>query len=440
MWESLATTRRQDRVLHGFAKMANMAAGFFLMPLWLLGQRLSTPVRRLMGRVHADTGPLPIPPIRERSMDALMADLEAIPHELRKSNTAELRKGLSDWAPFVLAQHRHSTTFGYSYPSQFRHVNFHGADGVPIAATLALHERERPGLIVVHGLFSTNMFDYVREIAVRAYYDWGFNVAAVDLRSFGLTDMMSDAPSTGGWKEGEDIVEAGRWLLGLGSTSVGALGISLGGSSVLNAASVEGAEDALAGGILAICAPSDTHMAAERLSRQVSWRHPAYPMSKFFQALLVAKVRNGRWPDHIRGLVEPIDAISAPYYGVTAEEIWERSSAKNSIGEARVPVLALHAADDQVIPVEHAHMLAQAAAGNELVRSWVVPAGQHAAFDAIDERWTYGVYRGFFERWAQYAERDVRPVSGENGRDAPAGDKLVYLPASSGKAESASGG
>ena len=368
MWESLATTRRQDRVLHGFAKLANMAAGFFLMPLWLVGQRLSTPLRRAMVRLHADPGPLPVPPPRERSMDALMADLEAVPRKLHPSRTAELRKGLADWAPFVLAQHRHSTTFGYAYPSQFRHVNFHGADGVPIAATLALHESERPGLVVVHGLFSTNMFDYVREIAVRAYYDWGFNVAAVDLRSFGLTDMMSDAPSTGGWKEGEDIVAAGRWLKELGSTSVGALGISLGGSSVLNASYGEGAEEALDGGILSVCAPSDTHLAAARLSRKVGVRHPAYPMTKFFQALLVAKVRTGRWPDHIRGLVEPVEAISAPYYGVTAEEIWERSSAKNHIQGARVPVLALHSTDDQVIPVEHAHKLAEAAAGNDLVR------------------------------------------------------------------------
>jgi predicted alpha/beta-fold hydrolase len=435
MWESLATTRRQDRVLHGAAKVGNIAAGFFLMPLWLLGQRLGTPLRRIMGRLHADAGPLPVPPQRERSMDALMADLEAVPSHLHTSRTAELRKGLSDWAPFVLAQHRHSTGFGYAYPSQFRHVNFPGADGVPIAATLALHESERPGLIVVHGLFSTNMFDYVREIAVRAYYDWGFNVAAVDLRSFGLTEMMSDAPSTGGWKEGEDIVEAGRWLKSLGSTSVGALGISLGGSSVLNAASAEGSEEALEGGILAVCAPSDTHLAAERLSRKVGVRHPAYAMTKFFQALLVAKVRTGRWPDHIRGLVEPIDAISAPYYGVTADEIWERSSAKNSIHEARVPVLALHSTDDQVIPVEHAHMLAEAAAGNDLVRSWIVPAGQHAAFDAIDERWTYTVYRGFFERWAQYAER------GRSGAGAASGDpEVVYLPAPDGKVESASGG
>ena len=434
MWESLATTRRQDRVLHGFAKLANMVAGFFLFPLWLIGQRLGTPIRRMMGRLHADPGPLPVPPRRERSMDALMADLESVPHELHTSRTAELRKGLADWAPFVLAQHRHLTTFGYAYPSQFRHVNFHGADGVPIAATLALHESERPGLVVVHGLFSTNMFDYVREIAVRAYYDWGFNVAAVDLRSFGLTDMMSDAPSTGGWKEGEDIVEAGRWLKGLGSTSVGALGISLGGSSVLNASYLEGAEEALDGGILAICAPSDTFKAAERLSRDVPVSHPAYPMTKFFQALLVAKVRNGRWPDHIRGLVEPIEAISSPYYGVTAEEIWERSSAKNRIAGARVPVLALHSIDDQVIPVEHAHMLAAAAAGNDLVRSWIVPAGQHAAFDAIDERWTYTIYRGFFERWAEYAEREPR------GEDAPGDGKLVYLPASGGKAQTASGG
>jgi predicted alpha/beta-fold hydrolase len=434
MWESLATTRRQDRVLHGFAKVANIFAGFFLMPLWLIGQRLSTPVRRLMGRLHADPGPLPVPPRRERSMDALMAELEAMPHRLRESHTAELRKGLADWAPFVLAQHRHSTTFGYAYPSQFRHVNLHGADGVPISATLGLHESDRPGLIVVHGLFSTNMFDYVREIAVRAYYDWGFNVAAVDLRSFGLTDMMSDAPSTAGWKEGEDIVAAARWMLGLGSTSVGALGISLGGSSVLNASYTEGAEEALAGGILAVCAPSDTHRAAERLSRDVPLRHPAYPMSKFFQAMLVTKVRAGRWPDHIRGLVEPIEAIAAPYYGVTADEIWERSSARNHIHEASVPVLALHSTDDQVIPVEHAHMLAEAAEGNDLVRSWIVPGGQHAAFDALDERWTYDVYRTFFERWARYAERED-----PEGEDASRAAEVVYLPASGGKAETASG-
>ena len=48
------------------------------------------------------------------------------------------------------------------------------------------------------------------------------------------------APSTAGWKEGEDIVCAGRFLKGPGSTTVGALGISLGGSSVLGACHLGG--------------------------------------------------------------------------------------------------------------------------------------------------------------------------------------------------------
>ena len=425
MWESIATSRRQDRVLHGFAKSANFGLGALLLPLWLIGQRLGTPMRRVMARLGA--GPeLPVPPRRERSMDALMADLEAIPHRLRRQRTAELRKGMLDWTPFVLAQHRHSVGFGYAYPAQFRQQNFSGADGIPIAATIALHERPRPGLIVVHGLFSSRVFDYVRKIAVQAYYEWGFNVAAVDLRSFGLTDVLSEAPSTAGWKEGEDLIEGARFLKRLGSTSVGALGISLGASSVLGASHPEGAEDALDGGILAICGPSDTERAAQRLSRQVRPTHPAFPISKLFQSMLISRVRSGRWPDHIRKLTEPIEAIAAPYYGVTAEEIWQRSSARNHIQKARVPVLELHSEDDLIIPVEHAHMLAEAAQGNDDVRVWIVPGGQHAAFDALDERWTFAVYRTFFERWARYTEREAAPAS-----------EVVYSPAPDGKLESA---
>jgi predicted alpha/beta-fold hydrolase len=428
VWETLATTRRQDRVLHGLAKTAQIPVAAVLFPLWLLGQWLATPLRRLLSRQASAGPPLPVPPARERSMDALMAELQAIPHRLRPSRTAELRKGLLDWAPFVLAQQGYAASFGYSYPSQFRGDYFEGADGERIAATVALHQRPRPGLIVVHGLFSTRLFDYVREIAVRAFYEWGFNVAAVDLRSFGLTDVMSRAPSTGGWKEGEDLIRAARYLKQLGSTSVGALGISLGASSVLGASHPDGAEE-LDGGILAICGPADTRRAAERLSRRVPPRHPAYPLMRFFQAMLISRVRAGRWPDDIDTLTEPIEVLAAPYYGVTADEIWERSSAVNHIHEARVPVLVLHSEDDLIIPVEHARMLERAAAGNDRVRVWIVPGGQHAAFDALDRRWTYAVYRTFFERWARYAERE-----GEAGEAAP---EVVYSPAPAGKVEAA---
>jgi predicted alpha/beta-fold hydrolase len=431
MWESLATTRRQDRVLHGAAKLLNVITGALIFPLWLLGQWAAGPVRRLFARLAAQPSELPVPPAAERSMDALMRDLEAIPHKLHPSQTAELRKGLLDWAPFVLAQHRHTVGWGYSYPSQFRHDYFSGADGERIAAMVALHEEERPGLIVVHGLFSNRLFDYVREIAVRAYFEWGFNVAAVDLRSFGLTELLSHAPSTAGWKEGEDMVFAGSHLKELGASSVGTLGISLGASSVLNAAHLPGADDALDGGILAICGPADTRRAAERLSRKVPRNHPAYAINRMFLAMLRSRVRSGRWPEHIDTLVEPIEAIAAPYHEVGADEIWERSSARNHIAGARVPVLVLHSEDDRIVPVEHARMLEEARGDSELVRVWIVPGGAHAAFDVLDKDWTYTVYRRFFERWARYGG-PARPPG-----EAPASAEVVYSTRRRGKVKTA---
>jgi predicted alpha/beta-fold hydrolase len=434
MWESLATSRRQDRVLHGVAKVLNVIVGMVMSPVWLLGQWLSGPLRALLRRLEPGSRTLPVPPPRERSMDALMRDLEALPHRLHPSQTAQLRKGLPDWTPFVVAQHRHTTGFGYSYPSQFRHDHFAGADGERIAAMVALHQEERPGLIVVHGLFSNRLFDYVREIAVRAYFDWGFNVAAVDLRSFGLTELLSHAPSTAGWKEGEDIVLAGLHLKELGATSVGALGISLGGSAVLGGSHLPGVGEALDGGILTVCAPADTRRGAERLSRTVPRRHPAYALNRMFAAMLRSRVRASRWPDTIDTLVEPIEAMAAPYYGVTADEIWERSSARNHIANARVPVLALHSEDDMIVPVEHARMLEAAAAGNELVRVWIVPGGAHAAFDVQDRRWTYTVYRSFFERWADYGHPGNPPLT------APGDAEMVYSACRQGKVKAAGAG
>jgi hypothetical protein len=132
-------------------------------------------------------------------MTALMADLHAIPNRLRHSDFAELRRGLADISNFVVAQHREGAVIGYRYPGQFKDHIVEGADGERIAASIAVQEAARPGLIVVHGLFTSSRFDYVRQIAVRAFYEWGFNVAALDLRSFGMTELTSPAPSAG-WK------------------------------------------------------------------------------------------------------------------------------------------------------------------------------------------------------------------------------------------------
>ena len=160
MWEGLARTERQDRVLHGTAKLANVLLGIVLLPLWLFGQLIGGRVRDfLIGLERRSKRPLPVPPERERSMDALMRDLHAIPEHLRHSDFAELRKGLADISNFVVAQNREGAVIGYRYPAQFMDHIVEGADGERIAASIALQEAARPSLIVVHGLFTNSRFD-----------------------------------------------------------------------------------------------------------------------------------------------------------------------------------------------------------------------------------------------------------------------------------------
>ena len=123
-------------------------------------------------------------------------------------------------------------------------------------AIAAARRRARPGLIVVHGLFSSRRFDYVREIAVRAFFEWGFNVAAIDLRSFGLTEP--DQPGAD-----EHRLEGGRGhprLRALPEATrarprSGRSGSRSAARSVLGACHPEGADEALDGGILAISPP-----------------------------------------------------------------------------------------------------------------------------------------------------------------------------------------
>jgi predicted alpha/beta-fold hydrolase len=406
----------------------NVVVGAMALPLWLLGQALRDPLQRLLARLDGSPRTLPVAQRREQTMDALIADLESIPHRLRRSDAATLRKGLADISSFVLAQQREAANLGYAYPAQFSDHVLEGADGEHIAATAGLQEASgRPGLIVVHGLFSSRRFDYVREIAVRAYYEWGFNVLAVDLRSFGLTNLTSQAPTTVGWKEGGDVAAAARYLKQLGATTVGAMGISLGGSAVLGACHLEGSEEALEGGILAVSPPADVRAMARRLSRRLPPSHPAYIFNRGFWAMLTSRIREAGW-EGIDDFTDPLERVSAPYYGVEADELWSRASAVEHIAAARVPVLVLHPEDDQVIPVEHARMLEQAAEGNDRVRVWVLPGGGHGVIDAVDREWFYAVLRGFFERWAGYEGQDEGTAAGAH--EDRARGKLLYSAAS----------
>ncbi len=122
-------------------------------------------------------------------------------------------------------------------------------------------------------------------------------------------------------------------------------------------------------------------------------------------------------------MVQVLNLIAEPYYELPAAEIWKNATAVDKIGDAKVPVLVLHPEDDVIVKVEHAHMLEEAAQDNDLVRVWILPAGAHGILEAIDSVFTYGVYRGFFDRWAAYAERPV---------PSPSAPEVVYSAPDSG--------
>ena len=89
--------------------------------------------------------------------------------------------------------------------------------------------------------------------------------------------------------------------------------------------------------------------------------------------MLKSRVRQGGW-EGIEDFVDPVERVSAPFYGVEPDELWSRAAAQEHIHAAKVPVLVLHPEDDEVIPVDHARMLADAAAAQSSFASGSCPA------------------------------------------------------------------
>ena len=139
--------------------------------------------------------------------------------------------------------------------------------------------------------------------------------------------------------------------------------------------------------------------------------------------MLVSRVRSGRWPQEAEAaesMVDVLDLIAEPYYELPRRaRSGERAAAVDRVAEAGVPLLVLHPEDDLIVKVDAgADARGGGRAATTLVRVWILPAGAHGILEAIDSTFTYNVYRGFFERWARYAER--------RGLPAGAGPEVVY--------------
>lgn len=357
--------------------------------------------------------PASMPVAEERTMREITSVVDAIPYDpLPLSPTLSFfRDNGPDALAALLSNHPHVTTIPHLYPQPFQERLFTGAGGVQLAGMQAMHEHRGPAVVICHGLLMTKNFDVIIQMARRAFESWGFHVVTLDLRGWGQSAWTTDAPASGGYHEGRDILEVCRELHRSELvTSVAAIGFSLGGASVLNAAHASSrAEDhPLDGGAVSVSAPTDIGDALRHISTPPHWRDPFFGLFNLFRATIKGTVRKRGLRSDLRTWVELVEEVSGPYYDVTMDEFAERASAVNFVDAITQPVLCLHAEDDFVVPIHHALELADAAAENPWIHVITKPYGAHVSFTAVDARWYHTSLRRWLEYWATPGDVDDR--------------------------------
>lgn len=340
-----------------------------------------------------------------KTMSEVMEALCRIPFKARVPRLlATLAVLAQDAVPMVLNTNRATTGFIYPYPDTFEPEMIESQDGTPICCLLALQpgKQSRPALILVHGLFATKNTRSIQSLALSAYYDWGFHVLALDLRDHGDSGRFSDAPVSWGYRESDDIMAAAEYLESIEAVStVGVCGVSMGATSALLAAARSRLDRPLAGGVVALNGYSDAERALEYISTFGGGSLDEMATGLFFRLMLLIKtVLDGPMP--LSDFREYVRQVTCQYYEATETEVYAKASPVNYIREVEVPCLAIHAEDDQVVPVLEAEDLAAAAADNPMFASLILPRGGHALYGAVSRRWFRETLRTFFTYWGEF--------------------------------------
>jgi len=362
-----------------------------------------------------------VPRPEERCLADIRTQLRDIPFAPQGLNILNLA-GASRPDLSKISQYVRGSKVGdaYPYPDGFEKVMFSSLDGIPLVGILGLHRdgRKRPGVVFCHGFLGSKNKSYIMEAALEAFTAWDYNVFAPDLRNFGESQKLSNSPSTGGWKEGQDILGACRFLGEMEEvTSVAAVGYSLGAGSVMNAAYQCSQHPYITGGAMAWSGYASMEQMMSHISSRPPLGDPFFPVYAAFvclseiRRLEIRRQMNkevaGAYlgdkpfsPDYRRYVRE----VAAPHYGLSEETMYVLSSPKEFISRVNVPLMLVHAEDDPVCPVEEIEGLYRAAEGNPNVDIWVLPTGSHCAFKGFDRDWYWSVMRGFLDYWADLPE------------------------------------
>ncbi len=340
-----------------------------------------------------------------KTMSELMGLLKEVPFRTRvPTRLATAGYLLLDAVPAALNSMRATAGLVYPYPDVFEPVVVESQDGTPVCGLLAMqpHVDARPALVVVHGLFGSKNSYGMQQLALKAYYEWGFHVCALDLRNFGDSSRFSEAPTSWGYRESDDVSAAAEYLESMPHVStVGVCGVSMGAASALLAAGRSKLDRPLSGGVVALNGYADAERELEFVCSTPGLSPDAAGVWLLFRVLLAAKTLLGG-PRLFTDLRAYNREVTAQYYELAERDIFARASAVKAVGEVEVPCLIIHAIDDRVVPVDEAYDLLAAAMDNPMVDSLIVPTGGHGLYQMTSPGWFYRVLETFFTYWAEF--------------------------------------
>ncbi|MBU4490316.1 MAG: alpha/beta hydrolase [Actinobacteria bacterium] len=346
-----------------------------------------------------------------KTMFEVMESLRAIPFKSQLPKAvAAVALAVADLVPVLLDTVRATAGAIYPYPEPFEPVMIQSPDNTPICGLQAMQRGPGPAVIFVHGLFENKNTRSVQAMALRAFFGWGFHVFVVDLRNFGDSSRYSDAPTSWGFRESDDVLAVARYLCSLEQVStVGACGVSMGAASVLLAAGRSRLDEPLAGGVIALNGYADAARAVEHISTLPGFSIERFTTWLAFRFLLLLKTLSGG-PRPISDLRTYTREVSSQYYEISDRDLYRKASPIKAVGDIEVPCLIIHSTDDQVIPVGEAEDLLAAAIDNPMVGSLITPSGGHALYRATSRRWFYMILETFFSYWGEFSE------GGESGQ------------------------
>jgi predicted alpha/beta-fold hydrolase len=250
-------------------------------------------------------------------------------------------------------------------------------NGIRMGVTIGEHQDgpSRTAVVLIPGMFNSRVQNIMIRAARAAYFGEGLDVVIPDLRGFGETGRLNVAPPSGSWKEASDIAALCRWVRErLSSRAVFVSGFSYGASVALSAAVQAEA------GVIDLCfafSPfGEARSIIERLSSPLPLLDPFVPFQLFFGYLLRRHCHR-RNNGSCTTFVEHFERHIAPWYGVSAEELYRRASPVEELSRITIPTMIVYALDDPIIPVSDALLVHRRARNNPAIRVVFQRRGGH---------------------------------------------------------------